>query len=111
MVGPGVVEPDPEDTELNLEGDPALATLFGGEDRPIISQHLGGDSPLGKSFAEAGDHVRAGGVRSGITDQTEPGVVINNVQDRHLGAVGQPPMSDIGLPTLIRLIGAKPLPR
>jgi hypothetical protein len=35
MVGPGVVEFDPEDTQLNFQGDAALAALFGGEDRTI----------------------------------------------------------------------------
>jgi hypothetical protein len=30
-----MVELHPEDTEFDLEGDPALAALFGGEDRPI----------------------------------------------------------------------------
>jgi hypothetical protein len=30
-----VVEFDPEDTQLNFQGDAALAALFGGEDRTI----------------------------------------------------------------------------
>jgi hypothetical protein len=35
VVGPGVVEFHPEDTEFDLQSDPAVAALFGGEDRPI----------------------------------------------------------------------------
>ena len=35
MVGPGVVEPDAEDAQFDLQRDPALAALFGGEDGPV----------------------------------------------------------------------------
>jgi hypothetical protein len=35
MVGPGVVELHSKDTEFDLQSDPAVAALFGGEDRPI----------------------------------------------------------------------------
>jgi hypothetical protein len=38
-------------------------------------------------------------------------VVVDNVQDRDLGAVGQLPVGEIGLPTLVGLIGAKRSPR
>jgi hypothetical protein len=35
VVGPGVITPDPEHAEFDLQSDPALAALFAGEDRPI----------------------------------------------------------------------------
>ena len=66
MVGPGVVALDSEDTEFDLKGDSARAALFGGEDRPIIGEHPGRDSPPGKGFPEAGDHIRAGCVAAGV---------------------------------------------
>jgi hypothetical protein len=34
MVRPGVVQPDPAQSELDLQRDPALAALLGGEYRP-----------------------------------------------------------------------------
>jgi hypothetical protein len=35
MVGPGMGELDPAQPELHLQGDPAVAALFAGEDRPV----------------------------------------------------------------------------
>jgi hypothetical protein len=35
VVGPGVAELHPEEAEFDLQGDPALAALFGGEDGPV----------------------------------------------------------------------------
>jgi hypothetical protein len=35
MVRAGVVQPDPAQSELDLQRDPALAALLGGEDRAI----------------------------------------------------------------------------
>jgi hypothetical protein len=35
VIGPGVVELHSKDTEFDLQSDPAVAALFGGEDRPI----------------------------------------------------------------------------
>jgi hypothetical protein len=61
-----------------------------------IGEHTGRDSPPGKGCAEAVHHIGAGGVAAGITDHTQPGVVVENVQDRDLGAISQLPMSDIG---------------
>jgi hypothetical protein len=81
MVGPGVVALDAEHTELDLEGDPALAALFGGENRTIVGEHPGRDFPCSKGFAEAGHHVQPGGVRAGVAGPTQPGVVVENVQD------------------------------
>src|SRR5512132_3706051 len=43
MVRAGVVQPDPSQSELDLQRDPALAALFGGEDRAIIGEHAGRD--------------------------------------------------------------------
>ena len=74
--------------EFNFQGDPALAALFGSEDRTIISEHPGRNAAPSKGGPEAGDHIRAGGMAAGIAAHTEPGVVIDNVQDRDLGAVG-----------------------
>jgi hypothetical protein len=64
-----MVELHPEDTEFDLEGDPALAALLGGEGRPIIGEHPGRDSPGFERFPEAGDHIRTGCVAAGVAAQ------------------------------------------
>ena len=38
-------------------------------------------------------------------------MVIEDVQDLHLAAIGEAPMGDVGLPALVGLLGAEPLPR
>ena len=35
MVGPRMMQPDSAQAELHFQRDPALTTLFAGEDRPI----------------------------------------------------------------------------
>jgi hypothetical protein len=50
-------------------------------------------------------------IRRASGGQAESGMVVEDVQDLHLGAVGQPPMGDVGLPAFVGLIGAKHLPR
>ena len=37
-------------------------------------------------------------------------MVVENVQDLHLDPVGEPPVSDIGLPAFVGLLGAEPVP-
>jgi len=61
MVRPGVVQPDPAQSELDLQRDPALAALLGGEDRPIIGEHAGRDAPPAEGGGEGVDHLRAEG--------------------------------------------------
>jgi hypothetical protein len=41
VVGPGVAELHPEEAEFDLQGDPAVAALFGGEDRTVVAEHPG----------------------------------------------------------------------
>ena len=111
MVGPGMVEFHPVDTEFDLECDPAVTALSTGEDGTVVGEHSGRDSPSVKSFPEAGDNLRAGGGPAGVAAQTEPGVVVKQVEDRDLGVIGQLPVSDVGLPTLIGLVSTKRSPR
>jgi hypothetical protein len=44
-------------------------------------------------------------IRRASGGQAESGMVVEDVQDLHLGAVGQPPMGDVGLPAFVGLIG------
>jgi hypothetical protein len=66
MPGPGVVEPDAEQVELELQGDPAAAARLAGEDRGIVGEHPRGDAVAAEGAAEAGHHVLAGGGVPGL---------------------------------------------
>jgi hypothetical protein len=44
VVGPGVVEADPESAEFDLENDCAAAAGRAGEDGAVVGEHAGGDS-------------------------------------------------------------------
>jgi hypothetical protein len=75
MVRPGVVQPDPAQSELDLQRDPALAALLGGEDRPIIGEHAGRDAPPAEGGGEGVDHLRAKGDAASFSGDVDPGVV------------------------------------
>ncbi len=45
---------------------------------------------------------------TGIRGYEEPGVVIDGVQDLHLGAAREAPVGDVGLPPFVRLLGFEP---
>jgi hypothetical protein len=95
---------------VQLLGRPGPRRVVGGEDRTIIGEHPGRNAPPSIGGPEAGDHIRAGGMAAGIAAHTKPRVVIDNVQDRDLVAVGQLPMGDVGLPAFVGLLGAKRAP-
>src|SRR5215218_7807102 len=97
--------------------DPSILTPPAGQSRDLrappslnVGEHSGRDSPLVEGVAEAGHHIGAGCVVAGVAAQTDPAVVIDDVQDRYFGAVGQLPMGEVGLPAFVGLIGAKRSP-
>ena len=57
---------------------------------------------------EARHDVGGLGDRPGIGGHQQPGVIVDHVQDLDLGAVGQAPVGDVGLPSLVRQIGFEP---
>ena len=110
VVGSGVVEPDSEAAEFDFEGDPAAAAGQTGEDRPVIGQHAGGDSPTHEGVLEGVDDVGAGDGAAWDGGQREPGVVVEDVEDLHRGAVGEVPVGGVGLPAFVGLLGFEPVP-
>ena len=110
MVGAGVVESDAAQSELDFECDSALAALFRGEDGPVVGEHAGRDAPAGERGGEGVDDLRAEGDPSGFGGDVGPGVVVENVQDLHIGAVGEMPVGGVGLPAFVGLVGAEPVP-
>jgi hypothetical protein len=114
VVRAGVLLRDPEPGELGLEavaGRPAAPAA--GEpcriDQPVVREHAGGQAVGCGDGPERGQDDRAGdGPVAGGGEQVA-GVVIEPVQDLHVGAagtaVGQRPVGEVGLPDLIGQVG------
>jgi hypothetical protein len=62
----------------------------------------------GGGGAEAVDHVGGLEHRPGGRADQQPGVVVDDVEDLHVGAVGQLPVGDVGLPAFIRHLRGEP---
>jgi hypothetical protein len=110
VVGAGVVEPDVEAAELDLEGDPAAAAGEAGEDRPVVGEHAGGDSPAHEGLLEGVDDVGPGDGAPRDAGHGQTGVVVERVEDLHRCAVGEPPAGGVGLPAFVGLFGFEPVP-
>lgn len=77
----------------------------GGEHQPVIGQG-GGRCPVAVDEVLQGrDDVGSGVGHLGGDGQQVAGVVIEEVEDLHAGAVGEEPVGDIGLPTFVREVG------
>ena len=67
----------------------------GGRWQPVVVNVLG----------ESIDDYGAGDARVGVQGEEEPGVVIEPVDDFNVGAISEPPVGEIRLPTLVGLVG------
>jgi hypothetical protein len=105
-----VVEPDAEPAQLDLECDTSATAGSTGEDRAVVGEHAGGDSPAEKGVLEGVHHVGFGDGAARDTGQGEPGVVVEEVEDLHAGAVGEVPVGGVGLPAFVGLFGLEPVP-
>ena len=74
---------------------------LGGEDGAIVSEHGGRKPMLSCSFVEGGDHIGGLGGLEGPGRHQQPGVIVEDVEDLHVAAVGQGPVGRVGLPALI----------
>ena len=76
----------------------------GGEDAAVVGQGRGGGAVGGDGGGEGLDDGGAGdGLMSGAGQQ-QPGVVVEPVEDLDVGAVGEAPVGEVGLPELVRLV-------
>ena len=89
VVGPGVSERDAAGVQGDLERDSAVAAVAAGEDGPVVAEQAGRIPIGGNGFAEAGLDVGAFEHASGVAGQAQPGVVVDQVQDLDVAAVGQ----------------------
>src|SRR3954451_5104087 len=77
---------------------------------PVVGEHAGGDSPAHEGVPEGADDIGSGDGASRDTRQGETGVVVEKVEDLYRCAVGEPPVSGVGLPALVGLFGFEPVP-
>ena len=105
VVGPRVPKGDTTPVEGEFQRHPAQAAVTAGVDGAVVGQHLGRVPISGCCLLEAG--VDVGGFEHwpGDAGDTEPGVVIDDVEELHVAALSERPVSDVGLPQFVRLCG------
>ncbi len=108
MVGPGVAEQHAAGVQGHLEHDSAAAAEAAGEDGAVVGEHAGGISVLGDEGPVAGVDGRGGEPPGGGAGRAVAGVVVEPVADLGIGAVGQRPVGDVGLPPFVGLGGLEP---
>lgn len=84
------------------------AAEAGGVDAAVVGEGRGGDPVFLGGGEECGDDVVAGDGGVGGAGQQQSGVVVEPVQDLHVGAVGEAPVGEVGLPGLVGLGGFEP---
>jgi hypothetical protein len=107
VVGAGVLLDDVESLSFGLEAvaSAAAAGEAGRVDHAVVGEHRGGIAVLGCGFAEGVEHDASGDpvVRGDV--QGVAGVVVEPVEDLDIGAVGESPVGEVGLPALVWLGG------
>src|SRR4029453_5661971 len=81
MVGPGVVEGDPEPAQPELEGDLAGAAVLAGEGGAAVAEPPGGYSPAGEGLVEGSDDVGTNGGAPHRGGDGEPRVGVEDVKN------------------------------
>ena len=79
----------------------AAAAGQAGEDGGVVGEHGRGDSPAQEGVLEGVHDVGAGDGAARDARDGEPGVVVEEVEDLHVGAVGQLPVGGVGLPAFV----------
>jgi hypothetical protein len=87
---------------------PRWCRVAAGVDGAVVAEHGRGIAVSGGDPAVAGLDVGSLEDPAGDAGQQQPGVVVEPVQDLHVGAVGQRPVGDVGLPALVGLLGGEP---
>ena len=110
VVRAGVLLLHPEAGEFLLEavaGRPAAAAAGepGRVDQSVVGEHGRGEAVSCTNSAERGEDDGAGDGPVGGAAQEVAGVVVEPVQDLGIGAVGQLPVGEVGLPRLVRQFG------
>ena len=103
VAGAAVLLGDAEQREQVLEGV-AAATESGGVDAAVVGQRRGREPVLvGDGGGSVDDDQVAGDRGVGGAAEQVAGVVIEPVQDLDIGAIGERPVGEVGLPALVGL--------
>ena len=111
VVGAGVLVVDAEREQLELDGAGPVAGR-GGEDGAVVGEHRRGQAVVAAAprWKVSHDVGGFGGHERPGRDQ-QAGVVVDDVEDLHVGAVGERPVGGVGLPALVGQLGLEPPPR
>ena len=105
VVGPGVDRPDAAGLQGLLQDDAAAAAGQAGEDRAVVAEQRGRIAVLVSGFAEATIDVGALEHDQSGAGWAVAAVVVEDVQDLDVGAVGELPVGGVGGPHLVGLFG------
>jgi len=100
---------DTEPGEQVLEPVPTTGEARG-VDRPVVGERGGGPAVGVTRRGERGHHVIAGDPAAGRAPEQEAGVVVEPGHDLDLGAIGELPVGEVGLPDLVGRRGLEPDP-
>ncbi len=101
-------EADAAVVEGDLQGDASTTTAAADEHGPVVGQHAGRITIAPSSFIEAVVDVAGLEHPQGVGGDAKPGVVIEEVENLHVGALGELLVGDIKLPALVGLLCCKP---
>ena len=101
---------DAQGGELAFQGDPAAAAVEAGEDGAVVGEHPLGPAVRGHREVQVSDDVAGFEDAPGGGGGQQPGVIVDDVEDLGVAAVGQRPVGDVGLPQLVGQVGGEPVP-
>ena len=78
--------------ERDLQGGAASAPLFGGEDAPLSVKTVAGVPHWAKAWKKIAATSGPAGDAAGWAGHRQAGVVVEDVDDLHLGSVGEAPV-------------------
>jgi hypothetical protein len=107
MVGAGVAEADAAGMQGDFEGYSAGAAVAAGEHRTVVAEQAGRVAMGGSGFGETVVDVAGLEHREGVAAEAQPGVIVEDVEDLHVGVIGQRPVSDVQLPAFVGLFGGE----
>jgi hypothetical protein len=110
VVGPGVLGADAQGEQFQFQAAGLLVLVVGAEDQAVVGEERFRVAPGGGGFVQGADHVGGAGGGERVGGDTQPGVVIEDVEHLEHRPAGPPHMGDVGLPALVGELGREPHP-
>lgn len=98
VVGSAVAQGDAQGGEFTFQGDPAAAAVEPGEDGTVVGEHPLRPPVAGHGHLQVSDDYGGREDAPGGGGGQQPGMVIEDVEDLGVAAIGQRPVGDVGLP-------------